>query len=94
MRTTRTESQPNVGGMTPRHGRTRTGTVDLMREGEVTCEACGEQVHIDFTKDDVTSMRELASTPAPGRVTIRVGDVVVHRCADGTFEPPENVIER
>ena len=64
-----------------------------MRELEVTCEACGERVCIDFTNDNVTSMRELASTPAPGRVTIRVGDVIVHQCEDGTFRPPANVTE-
>jgi hypothetical protein len=64
-----------------------------MRERAVTCEACGERVLVDFAKQDVTSMRELASTPAPGRVTIRVGDVVVHQCADGTFGPPDNVTE-
>jgi hypothetical protein len=69
-------------------------TVDPERVREVTCDACGERVRIDFTKREVTSMRELASTPAPGRVTIRVGDVIVHQCADGTFGLPENVIER
>lgn len=64
-----------------------------MREREVTCEACGARLRIDFTDDNVTSMRELASTPAPGRVTIRVGDNVVHQCEDGTFRPPDNVTE-
>ena len=64
-----------------------------MREREVTCEACGARMRIDFTKDNVTSMRELGSTPAPGRVTIRVGDEVVHQCKDGAFRPPDNVAE-
>jgi hypothetical protein len=64
-----------------------------MREHEVTCEACGTSVLIDFTEDNVTSTRELSSTPAPGRVTIRVGDEVVHQCEDGSFQPPERVDE-
>jgi hypothetical protein len=62
-----------------------------VRVREVECEACGARVRIDFARDNVTSTRELASTPSPGRVTIRVGDEIVHQCEDGTFLPPENV---
>jgi hypothetical protein len=64
-----------------------------MRIREVVCDACGARVRIDFANDNVTSTRELASTPAPGRVTIRVGNEVVHQCEDGMFAPPDNVAD-
>ena len=60
-----------------------------MQEREVICQACGARVRIDFANDDVMSMREPESSPAPGRVTIRVGDTVVHQCEDGSFGRPE-----
>ena len=65
----------------------------IMRAREVVCEASGARVLIDFARDNVTSTRELASTPAPGRVTIRVGDEIVHQCEDGRFAPPDNVVD-
>ena len=87
-----------VGGRTQTERNTllspKPDAVEPKRVREVTCEACGTRLQIDFTKGNVSSMRELASTPAPGRVTIRVGDVVVHQCADGTFGEPQNVTER
>lgn len=60
-----------------------------MRERQEICEACGTSVRVDFTNDDVTIMREPATTPSPGRVTIRVGDKVVHQCKDGAFDGPD-----
>ena len=58
---------------------------------ELQCEACGVTVQLDVVNDDVTMMREPASSPAPGRETIRVGNVIVHQCADNAFASPGDV---
>jgi hypothetical protein len=62
-----------------------------MIERELLCEACGTTVRLGIVNNDVTMTREPASTPAPGRGTIRVGDDIVHQCADLTFRPPDDV---
>ncbi|MDQ1519708.1 MAG: hypothetical protein QOI55_781 [Actinomycetota bacterium] len=62
-----------------------------MIERELMCDACGTAVRLDIVNDDVTMMREPASTPAPGRGTIRVGNDIVHQCADAAFLPPGDV---
>jgi hypothetical protein len=59
-----------------------------MTKRELVCDACGVTVLVDITNDDVTMMREPASSPAPGRATIRVGNAIVHQCADKAFAAP------
>jgi hypothetical protein len=59
-----------------------------MMQRELLCDACGIAVLVDITNNDVTMTREPASSPAPGRATIRVGDVIVHQCADNAFAAP------
>jgi hypothetical protein len=64
----------------------------LMTQRELVCEACGTTVYVDIANDDVTMMREPASSPAPGRETIRVGNDIVHQCADHAFAAPGDVV--
>jgi hypothetical protein len=59
-----------------------------MTRRELVCNACGTTVLVEIKNDDVTMMREPASSPAPGRATIRVGDEIVHQCADNSFASP------
>jgi len=65
----------------------------FMTRRELVCEACGITLHVDISNDDVTMMREPASSPAPGRETIRVGNDIVHQCADRTFAAPGDVVD-
>ena len=69
----------------------RTEYRQSMVEHELTCDACGTAVRLDAGNGDVTMTREPASTPAPGRGTIRVGDDIVHQCADDAFLPPGDI---
>jgi hypothetical protein len=59
-----------------------------MIQRELLCDACGTSVPLDAAGDKILAMREPASSPAAGRKTIRVGDVVVHQCADSAYLPP------
>lgn len=58
----------------------------------IHCEGCGERIDLGGSRRErPMQMREQAHNPAPGRVTVLYRGTVIHKCADGTFVPPDRV---
>lgn len=55
------------------------------------CEGCGEAVVVNLAEGPVSTTRDPEPSSSPGRATIRQGEPArtVHRCADGTYVPPD-----
>ena len=61
--------------------------------GAVTCPGCGATVAEldDFADDDFMIWRDPAGSETAGRATILIGGAEAHRCAPGTFVPPDEI---